>query len=351
MKTKLVNSVAVLLLCALAVALIPAVLSQSGAAFAQISPLPTDTNTPVPPTPTNTSVPPTPTYTSVPPTPTYTPVPPTATYTPVPPTPTYTPIPPLPEVGPLVLDVIDGVAPVGAAIQASAVFTDPGFTSFNAITWDWGDGGSVSCPPFTDACTAVQNAVNPDATLWRTTGIHSYSEPGVYAIELAVEDMWGRSGVSRYEFVVAYDPSGGFVTGGGWIESLAGAYRPDPMLTGNATFGFVAKYKRGASVPIGATEFQFQMAGINFHSDSYHWLVVNRGGSNAQFKGEGIINGAVAPNGEYYDFMIWATDGEPDTFRIKIWYEAAGNPVVVYDNENAQPINGGSIVVHVAKGK
>ena len=44
---------------------------------------------------------------------------------------------------------------------------------------------------------------------------------------------------------------GGFVTGGGWIDSRPGAYRPEPELYGKATFGFVSKYKKGATTPTG----------------------------------------------------------------------------------------------------
>ena len=47
--------------------------------------------------------------------------------------------------------------------------------------------------------------------------------------------------------------------------------------------------------------------------------------------------------------MLWATDGTPDKFRIKIWYEENGSEVVVYDNGMDQEIGGGSIVVHKAK--
>jgi hypothetical protein len=111
-----------------------------------------------------------------------------------------------------------------------------------------------------------------------------------------------------------------------------------PSSEGKATFGFVSKYKKGATVPDGNTEFQFKAANLNFHSTSYDWLVVNQGGTNAQFKGSGTINGA----GDY-QFMLWAGDGSPDTFRIKIWY--ANTEVVVYDNGTEQAISGGSIVV------
>ena len=50
--------------------------------------------------------------------------------------------------------------------------------------------------------------------------------------------------------------------------------------------------------------------------------------------------------GSDYKFMLWAGDGTPDTFRIKIWYEENGIEVVVYDNGSQQALGGGSIVVH-----
>jgi hypothetical protein len=80
--------------------------------------------------------------------------------------------------------------------------------------------------------------------------------------------------------------------------------------------------------------------------------VVNQGGTNAQFKGSGTVNGDPAPTGEAYKFMLWATDGahkdpaEADTFRIKIWYEDGDDEIAVYDNGFDQPIGGGNIVVH-----
>ena len=113
--------------------------------------------------------------------------------------------------------------------------------------------------------------------------------------------------------------------------------------TGKATFGFVSKYKKGADVPTGNTEFQFKAGDLNFHSTSYDWLVVT-GSDFAKFKGSGTING----QGDY-KFQIWAGDNDPDTFRIKIWYEDGGGEVVVYDNGPDQEIGGGSIVVHTAK--
>ena len=126
---------------------------------------------------------------------------------------------------------------------------------------------------------------------------------------------------------------------------------PNPALTGKATFGFVSRYQKGATVPTGNTEFQFQVANLNFHRTSYQWLVI--AGANAQYKGSGSINGA-----GNYSFILTAIDGEVnggggvDKFRIKIWDAGTGN--VVYDNQigasdTADPataIAGGDIVIH-----
>ena len=165
---------------------------------------------------------------------------------------------------------------------------------------------------------------------------------------LAVADDDLGMGQSLFQYVVVYDPSAGFVTGGGWINSPAGAYNPDPSLTGKANFGFVSKYKKGANIPTGNTEFQFHAADFSFHSSSYDFLVVT-GSNYARFKGTGTINGEGA-----YKFMLWAGDSDPDTFRIKIWSEDEfAVETVIYDNgfegsdyETGQPLNGGNIIIH-----
>jgi hypothetical protein len=162
--------------------------------------------------------------------------------------------------------------------------------------------------------------------------------PGIYDVQLIVNDGKENSQPAT-TMVVVYDPSAGFVTGGGWFNSPAGAYTADPSLTGKANFGFVAKYKKGANVPDGNTQFQFNAGDLNFHSSSYEWLVV--AGNQAMFKGEGTINGQGS-----YMFMITADDDNPDTFRIKIWYEENGVEIVVYDNGSQQALGGGSIVIH-----
>ena len=80
-------------------------------------------------------------------------------------------------------------------------------------------------------------------------------------------------------------------------------------------------------------------------------MVVTGGGTRAQFKGKGTINGNYDLNGNPYKFMSWAIDDEPeDTFRIKIWSEdSMGYESVVYDNGFDQVISGGSIIIHTKK--
>jgi hypothetical protein len=165
----------------------------------------------------------------------------------------------------------------------------------------------------------------------------------------------GSTGTSD-TYLVVYDPNAGFVTGGGWINSPAGAYAPNAALTGRANFGFVSKYQKGATVPTGETEFQFQVANLNFHSETYQWLVIS--GARAQYKGTGTINGA-----GNYGFLLTAIDGQinggggVDKFRIKIWdynQSTDGSSGVVYDNQmgksdtgsDSTELSGGSIVVH-----
>jgi PKD repeat protein len=223
--------------------------------------------------------------------------------------------------------------PVGTLVTATAPFSDPGTQDTHTGSMTWGDGSS-------SAATIVE--ANGSGT---ATATHTYSAAGVYTLTLTVTDDEGASGSCTFQFVVVFDASAGFITGGGWINSPPGAYTPDPTATGKATFGFVSKYKKGATVPDGNTVFQFAAGDLNFKSTSYEWLVI--AGSKAMFKGSGTING-----GGDYAFMVSAIDGSPDRFRIRIWDKTTGT--VIYDNQigaadDANPtmaLGGGSITIH-----
>jgi hypothetical protein len=185
-------------------------------------------------------------------------------------------------------------------------------------------------------------------------GSHKYTVPGVYKINLTIQDDDSGSDWEIFEFIVIYNPEGGFVTGAGWIESPEGAYTPNPNATGKARFGFVSKYQSGTTKPTGKTEFRFKATDLYFHSEDYDWLVV--AGHKAKYKGTGTINGEGS-----YKFMLSAVDGAlpggggNDKFRIKIWEEDEyNNENVIYDNnmgndEDADPttlLGGGNVIIH-----
>jgi hypothetical protein len=242
-----------------------------------------------------------------------------------------------PACGPIVAPLAP--VPVNTLVTATAPFSDPGVEDTHTASMAWGDGTSSSA-------TVVE--ANGSGT---ATATHTYTSPGVYTLTLTVTDDEGASGSCTFQYVVVFDPSAGFVTGGGWIDSPPGSYTPDPTAAGKASFGFVSKYKKGATVPDGNTEFQFKAGDLNFKSTSYEWLVI--AGAKAMYKGSGTINGA----GDYA-FMLSAVDGQKpggggaDKFRIRIWDKATN--VVIYDNnsgsaDDAAPttlLGGGSISIH-----
>jgi hypothetical protein len=222
------------------------------------------------------------------------------------------------------------------------------------VTWNFADLGSDiwTCEIQWDA--APVTFVSAMYVSPRSCSATASLSPGLYTVTIKVSDDDGGVDTETLQtYIVVYDPNGGFVTGGGWIDSPAGAYLDATnTLTGKATFGFVSKYVKGKTVPEGNTEFNFHTAGLEFKSTSYEWLVV--AGTMAQYKGAGMLNGSSG-----YWFMLTAIDGgntsagfNPDKFRIKIVHTATGS--VVYDNQrgasedsNASTyLSGGSIVIH-----
>jgi hypothetical protein len=208
----------------------------------------------------------------------------------------------------------------------------------SAVTavWAWGDG------------TTTNGSIAQTGASGTVSGSHPYATDGVYTVTLTLSNVSHQTGQAVFQYVVVYNPSAGFVTGGGWLTSPAGAYAANPSLTGQANFGLNARYQSGSPVPTGNTEFQFPAANLNFHATSYDWLVITT--SQAQYQGAGTINGA-----GNYGFLATVQDNggaTSDKFRLKIWDKNSGT--VVYDTQpgaatTAAPttaLGGGRIQVH-----
>ena len=208
------------------------------------------------------------------------------------------------------------------------------------------DSGDSSGCPFGAGSICSDSFDSPTENVAARIEAGTFSSPGVYEACVRGTDANGNTGQFECILLVVYDSDGGFVTGGGWIQSQE-AFCSFPSCVGGgdgkANFGFVSKYQQGATIPTGQTEFQFKAGDLNFHSTEYEWLVV--AGPMGQFKGSGTIN----DTGDY-GFLLTAKDsavnGGPatDTFRIKIWDKAS--ETIVYDNGTNQAVGGGSIVIH-----
>ncbi len=230
-----------------------------------------------------------------------------------------------PTVGPITI-IGETVIGAGTTINASADFTDPGTADTHTAVWDWGDGSAAG-------------TVTQGAGFGSVADSHTYGAAGIYEIQVTVTDKDGDSDESTFQHVIVYDRSEGFVTGSGkfdWPSDGASA-----LGVGDTQFSVVAKYLKGDSVPTGGTSFVSEPRELDFESSSYEWLVIT-GGNYATLKGTGTINGE-----GNYQFRVWAGDGEPDTFTIRIWDEDEfGNEDLIYENDMDQPVTSGNIIIH-----
>lgn len=150
--------------------------------------------------------------------------------------------------------------PVGAQVAAAVPFTDDPL-DVHTVQWSWGD----DTPPGTAAVTESAGAGPAKA-------VHTYLEAGVHTVTAVITDACASRTVVRQ--LVVYDPAGGFVAGGGWIASTAGALRAEHGWAGRASFAFVSSDLKGATGPAGQAEFRFRAARLVFHSAGHERLVV-----------------------------------------------------------------------------
>jgi len=191
---------------------------------------------------------------------------------------------------------------------------------------------------------------------------HAYTAPGIYTITVTVTDDDQHSATASV-IAVVYDPAGGRVTGGGWIDSPPGAYTPDPSVVGKVHFTFEASYPAGTATPAGNISARLQDVNLSMDVTSLDWLVVAP-------NGEAAVEGTATMGTQQVRFILYGYQGcggssstgcqpGPDAFRAVIWPASQGaNPTApfLYDNvpggdleladATPQPLGGGNIQIH-----
>ena len=205
---------------------------------------------------------------------------------------------------------------VGQAVQVSGTFSDPGTEDTHTATVDWGDG-------------TTGEGVLDGGTL---SAEHTYVDAGLYTVTVRVTDDDGGAGTRTLDDLPVHDRAGGFVTGGGTIDSP----------TGRATVAAAAMYVPLVPVPVGVTSLQLHGEDLAFRATGADWLVVD--GVTATYRGTGTVNGRGG-----YGFTVTVTDARApasssgDRFRLRVWDQDGG--AVVYDSGTAA-LRSGNLVVH-----
>ena len=140
--------------------------------------------------------------------------------------------------------------------------------------------------------------------------------------------------------------STGWLSGGGAIESPAGAWSRAPGASGPASFGIAVRHVGDSRVPTGFAALTFEAGNLDFRSAGFDWLLFVGGIGTAA--GWGTLNGV-----DGYSFKVMAADGGPDdggALRMRIWLSATA--AVIYDSEPfgrgdvpTSPIARGSVTV------
>lgn len=188
---------------------------------------------------------------------------------------------------------------------------------------------------FDNISTVIVNDQLPDGN-W--TKCPNYVWQGGWGASIATDDLCTAWALLTLEKVTPIKPpTGGNVTGGG---SIVSPITPPPK-KGNAapnnkaTFGFVAHYADGATIPSGNLQYTDHVSGMNVHGNVTA-LSVDKATMTAIFSGTAKVNGV-----DGYAYTVTVVDnGEPgksDTFAINI-------PGVPYTASGT--LTGGNIKIH-----
>ena len=123
-----------------------------------------------------------------------------------------------------ITSILPSLVAVGADVDLHGSFTDVGTLDTHSAQWIF-SSVTIFEPIVNNAAVAESNGIGT------ATSVYQFDTPGVYHVMFRVsDDDLGQTTATTLDgldaLIVVYDPSGGFVTGGGWINSPAGAYVP-----------------------------------------------------------------------------------------------------------------------------
>ena len=134
----------------------------------------------------------------------------------------------------------------GTPSVVTVSFTDAGTADTHTCSITWDDGTTTS---------GIVSETNGSGTC---TASKTYAAPGRLHDHCPRDGRRRRLRRKERPCSSCTTPSAGFVTGGGWIDVNPGSFPQIRPLTGKGNFGFTSQYKKGATIPTGKTEFQFQ---------------------------------------------------------------------------------------------
>jgi PKD repeat protein len=210
---------------------------------------------------------------------------------------------------------------INSAITASAPFTDPGMKDTHVAVWNWGDGKSTS---------GKVTEINGSGTV---TNTHTYTQAGIYTVTLSVTDNDGGVGISQYQNVIVYNPSGGIFEGAGSFTSPVGSYPAEPNLKGTVNFSFSVAYINDKLYAI--TAVSYPTAKFSFALTSDQWLVVTK--PEATTLGTGYV-GEVGGYTILLSGISGRLPGGGGISKIRIRITDRNNKVI-YDSQPGTPIN------------
>ncbi len=246
----------------------------------------------------------------------------------------------------IITGVSDSLSPFAIGDQD---ITPPSITSLQLSSYVIPNGNSSTISvKAQDDMTGVNTANYSltSSTGQVTTGSLSFISPanewqaaispstGVYTVKVTVADKAGNESVSDNLYLAVYDPSAGFVTGGGWVIPDVST-RVGVSSGGKSNFGFEAKYINGA--PSGNLTINYKQDSLEFKSTALEWLVVS--GSASDFQGQASLNGSGS-----YTYRVHVVDSSPDQYDIRIWGSGGSFEQPAYRISNN--LGGGNIIIH-----